>query len=197
MKPAIIGGVVAIVLLLALVAAGINFLKPFSLSQFFSGGGLIPSPSPAPSKPSPSPSPPTPSPTPPPTRPLPTTPSPVPPPTTPPTANVDFQPAVIGVSGTGLSRTVTAQITNTGSADAHNVWAKVEVFSQQTRVMLDGKDYLRVDAGTLPAKTSVTKQATLNISILDGLRIQANGAQFVLTIYSDERTQTLTYDYKP
>jgi hypothetical protein len=32
------------------------------------------------------------------------------------------------VSGTGLSRTVTAQITNVGTADAHNVWAKVEVF---------------------------------------------------------------------
>jgi VCBS repeat-containing protein len=114
-----------------------------------------------------------------------------------PTANVNFKVVVTGVSGTDLSRTVTAQVTNTGSSDAHNAWAKIEVFSQSQRIQLSGQDYLSVNIGTVKAGATVTEQATLSFSLLDSLKIQQNGAQFLLTLYSDEWTQTLTYDYKP
>ena len=102
-----------------------------------------------------------------------------------------------GVSGTGLSRTVSAQVTNTGTADANNVWIKSEVFSQQQKIQLSGQDALRVDIGAIKAGTTITSQANLSFSLLDGLRIQQNGARFVLTVNSDERTQTLNYDYTP
>lgn len=96
-----------------------------------------------------------------------------------------------------MSRTVTARITNVGGADAHNVWAKAEVFSQGARVKLGGSDSLRVDVGLLAAGATVSKQVELQFSLFDGLQIAQSGAQFTLTIYSDENTQTLTYDYKP
>ncbi len=41
-----------------------------------------------------------------------------------PSSNVNFVLNVTNVSGSGLSRTVTAQLSNTGSADAHNCWLK-------------------------------------------------------------------------
>jgi hypothetical protein len=189
-KPVIIGAVVAaIVLIAAFFTAGL-FLGWFSASQPMSNGET-PSPSPSPtSQPSPSPTVLSTSPTTPPKT------NPVPPPTTS-TVNVNFELAVTTVSGTGLSRTVTAQITNTGNADAHNVWVKVEVSSQGQRIQLSGQDYLGVDIGTVKAGATVTAHATLSFGILDGLKIQADGADFVLTIYSDEPTQTLTYFYKP
>ena len=114
-----------------------------------------------------------------------------------PMPNVDFQIAVTSVSGTGLSRTVTAQITNTGNADVHNVRAKVEVSSRGKGIKLCGRDFLTVDIGTIKAGMTATAHVTLSFNFLDGLKIQQNGAQFVLIIYSYEHTQTLTYDYKP
>ncbi len=114
-----------------------------------------------------------------------------------PNKNVNFGFAITAVTGTGLSRTVTAQVTNTGSADAHNAWAKVEVFSQGARVRLSNNDFLRVDVGTIKAGTTVTEQVVLQFTLLDGLKITQSGAQFVMTIYSDENTQVFNYDYKP
>ena len=114
-----------------------------------------------------------------------------------PNKNVNFDFAITDISGTGLSRTVTAQVTNTGSADAHNAWAKVEVFSQGASIKLSNNDFLRVDIGIIKAGAAVTKQVTLQFSVLDGLMITQGGAQLVLTIYSDENTQTFNYDYKP
>jgi len=65
------------------------------------------------------------------------------------TADVKLKPAITNVSNIGLSRAVTTQIANTGSYDVHNMWVKVEVFLQGSRVKLDGQDYLRVDIGTV------------------------------------------------
>ncbi|MBI4333053.1 MAG: hypothetical protein HY673_17440 [Chloroflexi bacterium] len=110
---------------------------------------------------------------------------------------VSFSFAVTGITGTGLTRTVTALLRNTGTADAHNAWAKVEVFSQGARVSLSGSDFIRVDIGTLRAGESVSKQVDITFNVFDGLKIAQNGAQFVLTITSDEATQSFNYDYKP
>ncbi len=123
------------------------------------------------------------------------TPEPSPSPSTP--MDVKFGFTVTEISGSGLSRTISAQLSNTGTNDAHNVSAKVEVFSQDSRVKLGGKESLSVDIGTLKASATVTKQVTLEFSVFDGLKIQQNGAKFVLTVYSDEKTETLYYDYSP
>ena len=132
-----------------------------------------------------------------------TTPEPAPSPTPSPSqpsstgSNVVFKFDVTGISGDGLSRTISAQLTNTGTDDAHNVWAKVEVFSQESRIKMGGKDFLRVDIGMLKGGTSVTKEVNIEFGILDGVKILQNGARFVLTVNSDESTQELYYDYQP
>lgn len=111
--------------------------------------------------------------------------------------DVRFQFAVSDISGSGLSRTGTSQLSNTGSSDAHNVWAKVEVFCQGSRVKVSGQDYLKEDIGILKAGETVTREVTLSFSVFDGLKISNNGARFILTVYSDEHTETLSYDYQP
>ena len=131
------------------------------------------------------------------------TPSLAPPPipstgTSPSTAkDVKFEFAVTEISGSGLSRTISAQLTNVGTDDAHNIWGEVEVSSQESRIKLGGKDYLRIEIGTLKAGANITKEVTLEFTILDGLKIQQNGAKFMFTVYSDENTETLHYDYNP
>ena len=56
---------------------------------------------------------------------------------------------------------------------------------------------MKIDIGTLSAGQNVVKQVTINFSLTDGLKITQQGVQFVLTIHSDERTETFTYDYQP
>lgn len=111
--------------------------------------------------------------------------------------DVKFAFEVTDISGSGLSRTVTAKLTNTGSAEAHNVWAKTEAFSQGSRIKLSGKEYLRTDIGSMPAGESVTTEVTLSFSVMDGLKISQNGVTLTLTIYSDEYTEIFSYDYMP
>jgi len=111
--------------------------------------------------------------------------------------DIRFKFAISDISGTGLSRTITSQLSNTGSSDAHNVWAKVEVFCQGSRVKVSGLDYLKEDVGILKAGETVTREVTLSFNVFDGLKISNNGAKFILTVYSDEHTETLSYDYQP
>ncbi|MFC1967957.1 hypothetical protein ACFLVX_01010 [Chloroflexota bacterium] len=145
----------------------------------------VPAPAPAPAPPpSPAPSP----------TPLPA-PAPGPPP--PQSGDVKFEFEITDISGSGLSRAIAAQVTNTGSIDAHNVWGKVEVFSQGSRIKLGGKEFLRMDIGTIAVGQTITTEVTLVFSFTDGLKLAQNGANFVLTIYSDEYTETFSYDYSP
>jgi hypothetical protein len=137
---------------------------------------------------------------PPPTPPTPPPPAPVTPPSSPPPPavhDVKFEFLITDISGSGLSRTVTAEVTNTGSDDAHNCWAKTEVFSKESRIKIGGEAYLRENIGTIKAGTAVTRRITLEFSAFDGLKISQNGARFELTISSDEHTQTFSYDYQP
>ena len=162
--------------------------KPVLVPAPTPAGTPVPNPPPAPSStPSPSPTLPSPSPS-------PTLPVPVPSPTL--KAGI-WEFSIAGVSGSGLTQTIAAQITNTGTTDANNTQAKIEVFSQQQRIKLSGQDYLTENLGTVKAKTTVTRQVTVSLSLTDGLKILQNGARFVLTITSDKGTDTLNYDYKP
>jgi hypothetical protein len=112
-------------------------------------------------------------------------------------AKVNFEISVTAVSGSGLSRTVSAEVNNSGSADAHNTWIKVDVSSLGQRIRLSGQDYLKVNIGTIKARSSVTARANLSLNLGDGLRVRQNGAQLLLTVNSDENTQTLPYNFKP
>lgn len=127
--------------------------------------------------------------------------SPTPPPATtqsPAQSNVNFSLNISNFNVSGLtSGTVNAQITNTGTADARNVWVKVQIISQGSIVKIGGQDYFRKDIGTMTPGETVNSQVTLSVSLADGLKIAQSGATFELTVYSDEKTQTLTYDYKP
>ena len=182
-------GKAVIVLLILLVITIIVIVGLMTgLIPLQSGGSPVdetqPSPIPAPSPvplPIPSPNPPSPT------------------PSIPPSQNgeVKFEFAVIDISGSGLSRTITAQVTNTGDIDAHNVWGKVEVFSQGSRIKLEGKEFLRIDVGTITSGDTVTTELTLSFGLTDGLKISQNGATFLLTIYSDKVTETFSYDYSP
>ncbi|MBI2908962.1 MAG: hypothetical protein HYX92_15070 [Chloroflexi bacterium] len=110
---------------------------------------------------------------------------------------VEFDVSITEVSGAGLTRTLSARIANVGRADAHRVWLKLEATSGGAAIKLGGQDYLREDIGALKAASSIQRRVTLSVSPLDGLKVAGNGLRFVLTVYSDERTQTFSYEYRP
>jgi hypothetical protein len=111
---------------------------------------------------------------------------------------VNFRPNIVSVTGSGLtSRTISAQLTNLGTGDAHNVSAKVEVTSQGSRIKLNGQDSLVQSLGTIKAGTTLNLQETVSVNITDGLKILQNGAAVILTVSSDELTQSATYNYQP
>ncbi len=113
-------------------------------------------------------------------------------------SNVNFNLNINNFAVSGLnSGTIDAQITNTGTGDAHNVWIKVEIICQGSIVKIDGQDYLRKDLGIIKAGQTLTSQVAINVSLADGMKIAQSGATFRLTVYSDEKTQTLTYDFHP
>jgi len=112
-------------------------------------------------------------------------------------ANVDFALSITGVTQSGLSATVTADLINNGTSTAHIVSVKVEVFSGGSRVQISGQDFLTVPVGTLGPGAKATKQVTLEFGFMDGMKMAQSGADFVLTVSSDEKTRTFNYSYKP
>jgi hypothetical protein len=104
---------------------------------------------------------------------------------------------ITDISGSGFSRTVTAEVSNTGNEDAHNVRGVVQVLQGDNVIKLNGEDSLTVEVGTLPAGSVITVQQTIKFSLLDGLKIQSNGAEFSVTLHSDEATESFREFYKP
>jgi len=111
--------------------------------------------------------------------------------------DVGFTFFVDAPTGSGLTRTFSAKITNTGKSDAHNVWVKIEATSGGSPIQINGQGSFRVDIGIIKAGETVLKQATLEFGMLDSIKIMQNGAQFTLTVYSDEKTQAFGYNYTP
>jgi hypothetical protein len=111
--------------------------------------------------------------------------------------DVNFVLNINSVSGTDFSRRISAELINTGTNNAQNTWVKVEVFSGGNKIKIKGEDFLRKDIGTLKAGMSTIQQVTLSFSPFDAAKLLLNGAAFNLTICSDQKTQTFSYDYKP
>ena len=113
-------------------------------------------------------------------------------------ASVDFAVDITSVNIAGpTSATITLIITNTGTADAHNVSATVEIFYQGSLVKIAGKNSFNETIGNLPAGSSSTTQATLNVALVDGLKILANGATVNLTVSSSEKARSFSYNFSP
>ncbi len=98
--------------------------------------------------------------------------------------------------------TVYASITNKGTSDAHNTQVKMELTCGGKLVKinydnLDSQDNYQKILGTVKAGETITDQATINVGLIDGLKIAANGALITLTITSDEKTDTLNYEIVP
>jgi hypothetical protein len=111
--------------------------------------------------------------------------------------DVSFGLEIISVTGADLSRTITAQLTNTGTTDAHNVLARADVTSQGSTIKINGQDFISQGFGTLNAGATINIVYTLSVSVFDGLKIIRNGALVTLTVSSDEKTQTVSYNYQP
>jgi hypothetical protein len=114
------------------------------------------------------------------------------------TANVNFS---VNVPSFNISLpssvNITAQLTNTGTDDAHNVAVTIQVYSQGSPIKISGQDQLTVSLGTIKAGQTVTQQEQLSFGLLDGLKVLQSGATIDLTLTSDEKTETLTYNYQP
>jgi hypothetical protein len=111
--------------------------------------------------------------------------------------NINFTLEILSVSGANLSRTVTAMVINAGRIDAENCRAKIEVFSSNNRIKINGQAYLEQDLGTLkPGEPSIS-EVTLSFSALDAPKLLKNGVTINITLYSDQKTQTFSYDYQP
>ena len=109
--------------------------------------------------------------------------------------DVNFSLDITDISPSGMSANVTAQLTNTGTTDAHNTRARVEAFSKGSLIKINGQNYLDKDLGTILAGDTVTSPVTLGFSFSDAAKIMSEGATFKLTITSDEKTQAFSYDY--
>ena len=111
--------------------------------------------------------------------------------------DVNFSLKIISMSNSGFNYTATAEISNTGTTDAHNVRAEVEVFSQGSRIKVNGQNSLSITLGNITSSATLTTQAKLSFSVTDGPKILKNGATFKITVYSDEKTQTITLASQP
>ena len=109
---------------------------------------------------------------------------------------VDFQLRIAKVEETGLtSRRMTAEMTNTGDSDAHNVSVKLEVSSRGKRIAVNGQDAVTVAVGTIGARQMVSRAIDVSFSLTDGFTIQQQGAEFLVTVTSTEKTSALRFTY--
>jgi hypothetical protein len=104
---------------------------------------------------------------------------------------------IVSVEGSGFSRIVTGHLTNSGTVDLHNSVLKIEIFSNGKPIKNDSQTYVEKAFNTIKAGTSVTDVVAIKLGLIDGINVQNNGANFLLTFTSDEKTQTFTYQYVP
>ena len=115
---------------------------------------------------------------------------------TPAAQSVDFQLRIAKVEETGLtSRRMTAEMTNTGDSDAHNVSVKLEVSSRGKRIAVNGQDSVTVAVGTIGARQTMSRDIDVSFSLADGYTIQQQGAEFLVTVTSTEKTSVLRFTY--
>ena len=106
--------------------------------------------------------------------------------------------AIMGVALSGLDLTVSARFTNSGTADAHNVQARVELFSGNQRVKINGQDYMQDSLGALAIGQVLERQEKLSLTAGDLIALLTGSKVTIkLAVSSDEITQEISYDYSP
>ncbi len=111
---------------------------------------------------------------------------------------VNFEASFSDLTGSMFDYTAKARLTNTGTADAHNVQARVELlFGQDQHLRMNGQDYLLEDIGTLAAGQSFERQEKIALDSGDAISAWLSGGKVTvrITVTSTERTQVITYDY--
>lgn len=108
---------------------------------------------------------------------------------------ISLQVSIVSVEGTGFTRTVTGKVTNNGSVVLHNSELKVELFSNNKQLNINGQPTWQKSYGTLAAGTSLTDKITLSLSLLDGLSAAQYGIEIHMTFLSTEKSQTVIYQY--
>ncbi|MFN3973991.1 MAG: hypothetical protein ACK4K2_01755 [Dehalococcoidia bacterium] len=93
---------------------------------------------------------------------------------------------IVALTGSGFTRTATAQLVNDGGTTATGVYAVAEFFAGTTKVKVNGQDALRVEVGRVEVGQTVERTVELRFSLLDGLRLQRSGGLVVLTVYADQ-----------
>ncbi|MDD5702150.1 MAG: hypothetical protein PHU23_08895, partial [Dehalococcoidales bacterium] len=74
---------------------------------------------------------------------------------------------------------------------------KIEAFSQGSRVKLNNQDFLQEEYNTVKAQQTITREVSISFSLFDAPKLMQNGVTLNLTINSDEKSQSLSYDYRP
>jgi hypothetical protein len=110
---------------------------------------------------------------------------------------VAFSLQVVDFSLNGFSADITAQVSNIGNADAHNIQARIQAISAGSLIQLNNLDSVMVPVGNLPARQATTVKTTLGLNFIDGLKVSSSGATIYLWLISDEKTQNFSYDYHP
>jgi hypothetical protein len=76
-------------------------------------------------------------------------------------------------------------------------FSRIVIFSNGKPIKNDSQTYVEKAFNTIKAGTSVTDVVAIKLGLIDGINVQNNGANFLLTFTSDEKTQTFTYQYVP
>ncbi len=108
-----------------------------------------------------------------------------------PKEEVDFALETGEPTSCGLTcREVSATLTNTGNADAHDVTATMTIYSGGQKLQTETH---RV--GTLPAGEQVTVRKRISLSFSEANRVRQHGARIVLVVESKEKTETFEQRY--
>lgn len=105
---------------------------------------------------------------------------------------VDFQ-LTFQISGSGFGRTVNASLTNTGTVNAHNVTATLQLWAGSSRIKVNGQDMLVEDLGDLVAGATVSRTINITVSFLDGIKLQSSGGTITVDVVSDEGSKQFQF----
>ena len=86
-----------------------------------------------------------------------------------------FSIEIVDVKESGmLSRVITAKLIN-NDGYAKNVKVTLELFVDNDRVRINGKDALTIVVGNMDAKSSIEKEVEISVGFFDGLKIKSKG----------------------
>lgn len=110
--------------------------------------------------------------------------------------DVKFTPAITGITGSGLTRTVTAQLTNTGNITTHNTRVQVKAFCDDKVVKLNGMESITLNVDIIKAGETLIRSLPVSLSPFAAVKLARNGGRLEFTITSDEGSETVNYELR-